>query len=225
MTDSPDTSSPGLAQDTAARLRDQLITGALRPGQRLSETRLALDLSVSRNTLREVFRLLVHEGLLTHLPHRGVSVAVPSMASILDIYRVRRLIEIPALAQAWPRHAAVLRMAEDVALARQAREAGDWRGVGSANMRFHAAIVALADSPRLTAFFAQAMAELRLAFGLLDSPEQLHAPFLQENGRILGLLQGGDTLAAADCLAAYLDRSERVVMAAFARLEHGAAQG
>lgn len=221
-------SAPGtasLAQDTAARLRAQVVAGHLRPGQRLSESRLAADLSVSRNTLREVFRLLTQEGLLTHAPNRGVSVAVPTMAGVLDIYRLRRLIEVPALAQAWPRHAAVLRMAECVAQARAAREAGDWRGVGSANMAFHAAIVALTDSPRLTAFFGQAMAELRLAFGLLDDPEQLHAPFLQENGAILELLAAGDTAGAAARLADYLDRSERVVMSAFARLENGVARG
>ena len=69
------------------------------------------------------------------------------------------------------------------------------------------------------------MAELRLAFGLLDSPEQLHAPFLQENGAILELVQQGDMEAAATRLADYLDRSERVVMTAFARLENGVTRG
>lgn len=215
---SDDSTTPGLTEQTAARLRGQVMAGHLPPGARLSEQRLAADLAVSRNTLREAFRLLVHEGLLTHAPHRGVSVAVPTMAGVLDIYRVRRLIEIPALAQAWPRHGAVLAMAEAVAQARAAREAGDWRTVGSANMQFHGAIVALADSPRLAAFFAQAMAELRLAFGLLDSPERLHAPFLQENGAILSRLTQGDAAGAADSLARYLDQSERVVMAAFARI-------
>ncbi|TGN38612.1 GntR family transcriptional regulator, partial [Paracoccus liaowanqingii] len=117
MTDASAHPFAGLAPETAARLRDRIITGRLRPGERLSEARLAAEMSVSRNTLREVFRLLVHEGLLTHLPHRGVSVAVPSMAGVLDIYRLRRLIEIPALAQAWPRHAAVARMAAEVAQA------------------------------------------------------------------------------------------------------------
>lgn len=217
--------TPGLTQETAARLRDLVMTGGLHPGQRLSETRLAADLAVSRNTLREVFRLLVQEGLLTHLPHRGVSVAVPSMAGVLDIYRVRRLIELPALAAAWPRHPATQIMANEVALARAARAAGDWRGVGSSNMRFHAAIVALADSPRLTHFFGQVMAELRLAFGGLDSPEQLHAPFLDENDQIVGLLRQGDTAAAAARLADYLDRSERVVMTAFARSHNAPPSG
>ena len=83
---------PGLAEETASRLRNDIIGGTLPPGQRLSETRLAADLGVSRNTLREVFRLLTREGLLRHEPNRGVFVAVPSMATIVDIYRVRRLV-------------------------------------------------------------------------------------------------------------------------------------
>ena len=209
---------PGLAEETASRLRNDIIGGSLPPGHRLSETRLAAELGVSRNTLREVFRLLTREGLLRHEPNRGVFVAAPSMATIVDIYRVRRLIEVPALAHAWPRHEAVTRMQAAVSKARAAREEQDWRSVGSANMEFHAAIVALTDSTRLQGFFAQVIAELRLAFGLLDSPERLHEPYIDRNGEILDLLAAGQQARAAEVLAAYLDNSERVVLEAFARL-------
>lgn len=209
---------PGLAEETASRLRNDIIGGAMPPGQRLSETRLAADLGVSRNTLREVFRLLTREGLLRHEPNRGVFVAVPSMAGIVDIYRVRRLIEIPALAHAWPRHEAVAQMRIAVEKARAAREAQDWRTAGSANMEFHAAVVALTDSARLQAFFAQIIAELRLAFGLLDSAERLHEPYIDRNAEILDLLAAGNQSGAADVMGRYLDESERVVLATFARL-------
>jgi len=208
----------GLAEEIAARLREQVTGGALVPGQRLSEARLAAELEISRNTLREVFRLLTREGILRHEPNRGVFVAVPSMASILDIYRVRRLIEVPALAQAWTGHAAVARMRAAVVRARELRPIPDWRGVGSANMEFHAAIVALTDSPRLTRFFAQVIAELRLAFGLLDSPELLHAPYIPRNAEILGRLEAGDPAGASRLLEDYLNQSERAVLEAFARL-------
>ena len=102
--------------------------------------------------------------------------------------------------------------------ARAAREAQDWRTVGSANMTFNAAIVALTDSARLQGFFAQIIAELRLAFGLLDSPERLHEPYIDRNREILDLLVRGEQAQAAAMLASYLDDSERVVLAAFARL-------
>lgn len=208
-----------LPEQTAARLRVLVIEGELVPGQRLSEVRLSGDLGVSRNTLREAFRLLTREGLVRHEPNRGVFVAVPSMAAILDIYRVRRLIEVPALSRAYPRHRAVAAMREAVAEAEAARERRDWRAVGSANMRFHSAVVTLTESPRLIAFYTQVAAELRLAFGLLSDLEQLHAPFIAENTAILAAIDRGDPEGAAVLLTAYLERSERTVLAAFAQIE------
>jgi hypothetical protein len=80
------------------------------------------DLDVSRNSLREAFRLLAKEGLLRHEPNRGVFVATPSMASIIDIYRIRKIIECQALAKAYPKHPAVARMRGAVESARKASE-------------------------------------------------------------------------------------------------------
>ncbi|MFD1797832.1 GntR family transcriptional regulator [Paracoccus aurantiacus] len=210
-------SPDSLSEQTAASLREMVIAGEIAPGQRLSEAQLAARLDVSRNTLREVFRLLTREGLLQHKPNRGVFVAVPSMASILDIYRIRRLIEIPALSNAWPRHEAVARMRQAVGRAQKMAAASDWRGVGSANMDFHCAIVALTDSPRLNIFFTRIAAELRLAFGLLGNPELLHHPFIARNQAIVYQLEQGNSAAATALLEAYLIESERIAMAAFAR--------
>lgn len=209
--------APSLTESVAETIRQQLIHGQLRAGQRLSEAALSEQLDISRNTLREVFRILIKEGLLRHEPNRGVSVVVPSMADIIDIYRVRRLIECPALAQAWPRHPAHKRMQAALDKAMRAREAGDWLQVGSANMEFHAGIVALADSQRLSAMFSDIAAELRLAFGLLDDPEYLHAPYIDQNAHLLQLFTDGQTADAAKTLEDYLIHSERMVLAVYAR--------
>lgn len=207
-----------LAQRLAGRIRDKLIAGELKPGQKLSEAALSTALDVSRNSLREAFRLLTKEGLLRHEPNRGVFVATPSMASIIDIYRVRRVIECRALEQAYPNHPAVARMRNAVETAMEARKSGEWSRVGSANMAFHAAIVDLADSARLNDFYAQIAAELRLSFGLLDNPELLHAPYVDLNAGILAKLEEGRPAEAAAALDTYLAQSERTVLAAFARI-------
>ncbi|MBB2752332.1 UNVERIFIED_ORG: DNA-binding GntR family transcriptional regulator [Rhizobium aethiopicum] len=207
-----------LASRLAEEIRDKLIAGELKPGQRLSETALSAGLDVSRNSLREAFRLLTKEGLLRHEPNRGVFVATPSMASIIDIYRVRRVIECQALAKAYPNHPAVARMRAAVTRAKLAREAKDWGMVGSENMVFHAAIVDLADSHRLNIFYAQIAAELRLSFGLLSEPELLHAPYVDLNAAILEKLEAGMTAEASAALEVYLMQSERTVLAAFSRI-------
>jgi len=211
-----------LTDRIAETLRQKVTAGAFSPGQRLSEQALAEQLGISRNTLREVFRVLTKDGLLRHEPNRGVFVAVPSIAAIIDIYRVRRLIECQALAQAYPRHPAKQQMRLAVEQSLQSRERGDWVGVGTANMAFHQGIVALADSERLNTLFAQVLAELRLAFGLLRDAEFLHAPYVDMNREILALAEAGEFAKASAKLNDYLVHSERIVLAVYARkLEEG----
>ena len=206
-----------LAEMVAARIREQVIHGGFSPGQHLSEAELSDSLEVSRNTLREVFRVLTKEGLLRHEPNRGVFVATPDMATIVDLYRVRRIIQVEILEQAFSGHPAVRKMREAVERAKEAREAGDWLVVGSADLAFHGAIVALADSPRLDAFFSHVLAEMRLAFGLLSEPELLHSPFIELNEEILKLVELGKRSEAASRLEKYLVNAERVVLGAFTR--------
>ena len=214
-----------LSDRIAEQVREKIVHGEFAPGQRLSEAALSESLEISRNTLREAFRMLTKEGLLKHEPNRGVSVAVPSIAAIIDIYRVRRLVECQSLAQAYPRHPARKQMRQAVDAALRWREVGDWRGVGTANMEFHKAIVALADSERLNDMFTHLLAELRLAFGLLDDPEFLHAPYVDSNVKIIDLFEAGQPQEAAAALGDYLVHSERIVLAAYARRIAGSGAG
>ncbi|MBD8492917.1 GntR family transcriptional regulator [Pseudomonas syringae] len=215
-----DASSPlprTLGESITQEMRRMLVEGELVPGQRLSEAALAESLQISRNTLREAFRVLTQEGLLKHEPNRGVSVAVPDMASIIDIYRIRRFIECQAISQGRPQHPGTVHMREAVEAGMRARENQDWTAVGTANMRFHRAIVELADSSRLVAFYGQISAELRLAFGRLKNPEFLHSPYVDMNAAILRTLEEGRADEASTLLEAYLVQSERTVLAAFER--------
>jgi len=206
-----------LSERMAEQVRQKITHGEFSPGQRLSEQALSDDLGISRNTLREVFRMLTKDGLVKHSPNRGVFVAIPSIASIIDIYRVRRLIECQALAQAYPRHPAKKKMRQAIDASLRCREAGDWTGAGTANMAFHMAVVELADSERLNALFGSVLAELRLAFGLLKDPEFLHAPYVDMNVKILDLAEAGEFAKAATALNDYLVHSERIVLAVYAR--------
>ncbi|MFI7067471.1 GntR family transcriptional regulator [Kribbella sp. NPDC050124] len=74
-------------------LRNAVLTGQLRPGERLPEVRLARDLGVSRPTVREAIYQLIHEGLLVQEDHKGVTVATIDEATITDIAIVRTALE------------------------------------------------------------------------------------------------------------------------------------
>lgn len=199
------------AERSADAIRELIVTGRLMPGQRLSEQAVSETLDVSRNTLREAFRILVHEGLLVRRPNAGVAVARPTLADVVDIYRVRRLIEVPALAAGDPAHpgARTMRDAVDAALA--ARLGGDWRDIAAANMRFHSGIVALASSPRLDRVHANLSAELRLSFGLLGENGAFFDGFVDRNASLLRRFLSGDADGAAADLNRYLTDSERML--------------
>lgn len=208
--------STSTAQRAADVLRRRITEGALRPGARLSEEVLVAELVVSRNTLREAFRLLSHEGLLVHVLNRGVFVPVLSQDDVLDVYRLRRTVEcdvvrnLPALDETrlGPLYACV----ED-AEASAAR--GDWVAVGTANMHFHRELAALAGSRRVDEVVRRLLAELRLAFHAVDSPRTLFEPYVARNRELADLLSIGAVEKAADALAEYLRDSERQLVAAY----------
>lgn len=198
------------AERVADVLRRRVTEGDLPPGTRLSEDQLATVLRVSRNTLREAFRLLGHEGLLVHRLHRGVFVTELSDEDLVDIYRVRRAVECDVVRRlgevSGPGTDPLRELRADVAAGEAAVARGDWPAVGTANMHFHQHLVALAGSRRLDETTARLLAELRLAFQGA-APEQVHGPYVTRNRALLDLISAGRTEAAARMLEEYLDVS------------------
>lgn len=203
------------AERVADVLRRRLTDGALRPGARLSEELLVADLAVSRNTLREAFRLLTHEGLLVHRLHRGVFVPELTQDDVADLYRLRRTVECGTVRSLGAVSADRLRTVyAAVEEAEAAAAEGRWMDVGTANMRFHHCLVALAGSARTDELLGRLLAELRLVFHAADTPQALYEPFIARNRRLADLLADADCRRAADELAAYLQDSEQRLIGA-----------
>jgi DNA-binding GntR family transcriptional regulator len=198
------------AERVAGVLRRRITEGDMPPRTHLSEEQLIEVLHVSRNTLREAFRLLTHEGLLVHRLHRGVFVRELGEEDLVDLYRLRRLIEcnvVRGLEEVRPEPDLLRRLAEDVEEGESASRRGDWGSVGTANMKFHRHLVALARSPRTDQVTDRLLAELRLAFHAAASPQRLHEPYVGRNRALLERLSAGDYALAADELEAYLEDS------------------
>jgi DNA-binding GntR family transcriptional regulator len=196
-------------------LRSRITEGRLPPGTRLSEEDIGVALGVSRNTLREAFRLLAHERLLVHEFNRGVFVRRLSVDDVHDLYRFRRLVEGGVL-----RTTSADAPLDDVRRAVEEGESaaadGRWVDVGTANMRFHQAVAALAGSPRVEESMRHVLAELRLVFHVMAAPRTFHEPYLAENRRILDLLESGDVAGAAETLERYLTAAEAQLTEAYA---------
>ncbi|MEV7324918.1 GntR family transcriptional regulator [Streptomyces sp. NPDC093970] len=193
-------------------LRSRIADGYFPPGTRLSEDGIGGALGVSRNTLREAFRLLTHERLLVHELNRGVFVRVLTVEDVEDIYRTRALVECAVVRGLGEPPYALDALSAAVTEGLRAAAGDDWKAVGTANIHFHRELVALAGSERTDELMRSVFAELRLAFHLVDDPHALHEPYLARNREILNALEKGDRRGAERLLETYLtDSLERVV--------------
>ncbi|WMI60300.1 GntR family transcriptional regulator [Streptomyces rochei] len=198
-------------------LRSRIAEGYFPPGTRLSEDSIGGALGVSRNTLRESFRLLTHERLLVHELNRGVFVRVLTVEDVEDIYRTRSLVECAVVRGLGEPSYALDGLAEAVEDGRRSAGEGDWKSVGTANIHFHRELVALAGSERTDELMRSVFAELRLAFHVVDDPRRLHEPYIARNAEILDTLRAGERETAARLLAVYLDDSLKRVVEVYLR--------
>ncbi|RII14003.1 putative HTH-type transcriptional regulator YdfH [Streptomyces sp. YIM 130001] len=188
-------------------LRTRIGEGRFKPGEKLSEDEICTALGVSRNTVREAFRLLTHERLLAHELNRGVFVRRPSSADIADIYRMRMLVECAVLRCLGDPPFALEGLAAAADDGDKAVAAQDWAALGAANFHFHRELIALAGIRRIDETMRSVLAELRLAFHCVDDPRALHIPYLGLNRTLLETLRTGDADLAERQLRDYLDDS------------------
>lgn len=204
-----------VVEPAAARLREVIIEGHLRPGEKIPDEIGKELLGIARNTQREVCRMLVHERLLVQQFNRGFFVREPTRDDVEDVFLVRRLVELPALRCGFDGEGAQ-RVLSAVEFGEQAAARRDWAGVGTANMRFHRAISALLGSERVNTVMGQVLAELRLVFHVMSDARKFYEPYLPRNRQIADtLLVTGDPAAAERLLAKYLDDAERQLLAGY----------
>lgn len=75
------------------RLSDAIVRGELAPGSKLSEPRLATLYGVSRAPLREAIRRLEERKLVVRTPRQGARVVVPSLATAVELFKIREVLE------------------------------------------------------------------------------------------------------------------------------------
>ena len=207
---------PTAAERAATLIREYIFEGKFLPGTPLPEASLAQALQVSRNTVREAFRTLMNEHLLAYEVHKGVTVRWLTAADVRDIYALRRLFELSAIDLISEGRAALDTgaLAAVVTAGEAAAAESRWRDVGTANLRFHAVLVASHCSARMDEFFLRLMTELRLGFLAVSDPESFHGSFLSRNQELRDRFVQGRYTEARSALTAYLADAEGPVLAA-----------
>jgi len=143
---------PPTAQEAVlAELRRFIATGTLHPGQKIVQDALAAELGVSRVPLREALKILEGEGQVTYAARRGYFVTELSLSDLIEVYRIREILEAEAVTIAVPQMTAqdIDRLEEAERDVRAAAEIADVITMTTANRRLHFTLIDACALPRL----------------------------------------------------------------------------
>jgi DNA-binding GntR family transcriptional regulator len=193
--------------EAARRLREDIVTGGLAPGERLVESRLSARYGVSRVPVREVLRSLAAEGLVVIEAYRGARVASLGADEAEDVFEVREAVERTSARRASQRagEEALIELEVLVTRGRAAVADGRLEVLPELNDRFHLAIARASGNPALVALQQQLSGTVRWLYA---SDVRVRAPeSWDEHAGILDAVQGGDTERAGDLMAEHVRRS------------------
>lgn len=206
--------APDLVERVYGTLYEAISTGALAPGQRLTQDEIALQLAVSRQPVLQALRLLKKDGFVQDAPGRGVQVTLLDAAWTRNVYQVRGALD--ALAA---RLAAQRRFRMDPGLLERGRAAaagGEVAAMIDADLAFHAALYAAAGNPLIEQSAQIHWRHLRRVMGAVLRDVRQRDTVWDEHAAIAEAIAAGDDNRAAhlieehsrqagDMLAARLD--------------------
>ncbi len=194
---------PPTAQEAVlVEVRRLIAAGELRPGAQIVQDALAADLGVSRVPLREALKILEGEGQVTYVAHRGYFVTELSLNDLLEVYRIRQLLEDEAVRLAVPHLSAegVARLEAVQLEVETAAAAADVVAMTSTNRRFHFVVIEACRMPRL----------VRLIRVLWDATEVYRSVYyndpdnrrqvLAEHVAVVAAVKAGDVEATLEML-------------------------
>lgn len=195
-------------------LRQAILTGELKPGERLMEIHLANRLGVSRTPIREAIRMLELEGLVTMIPRKGAEVSRISKQDISDVLEVRGSLDALAVRLACeritPEEISKLESAADAFSA--AISSGDLTAVAQADVDFHDIIVASSKNKRLMQMannLAERVYRYRLEY---IKDKSSHNNLIKEHREILDCIKRGDASAAEAAILKHVKNQEEAII-------------
>ncbi|MQA82759.1 MAG: FCD domain-containing protein [Streptosporangiales bacterium] len=195
------------------RLRDEILSGELPAGTRLSVPAIAERLAVSRSPVRDAVLRLTQHRLAHEVPRRGAVVARITAADLVAIYEVREVMEGLAarLAVENAGRRLVDRLADVLAGHERVVAASDVSGHMDADMRFHELIRRECGNDEVTRVLDEIQGKVRLAMRtttVTAGPRQA----VRDHRAILAAIRKGDPAAAENAARAHVARLRRALL-------------
>lgn len=205
------------AEQVAAEIREEILAGVLPQGEALREVALAEAKGVSRRTIREALLMLDAQRLIDHERNRGARVRTLVAEDVFDLYRVRRTLELEGARNApLASEAARAELREAYAALDTATVQEESRETVRSDLAFHGAVVGLAGSQRLSAFYRHIGPEMELALAVIRFGEHQSGlsaeALIAEHRTICDALLAREVIEAQRAILAHIDSNERFLL-------------
>lgn len=206
-----------LTQMAYEAIREAIVTGRIKPGERMGQVELARLLGVSERTVREAFAQLVAKGLAVHEPYRGVRVTALPLEELREVYMMRALLEGRAVELAAQRLCAdELEQMRQLLPSTVALTASSMKSAQEGNHQFHW-IPIRASGSRVLQRVLEQLWEMMFAYELLyqDEREIAHTSRvdLAQHEELLWALEARDGEEAAQVVHRHIASTVHSLMA------------
>lgn len=196
-----------------AAVREAIVSGVYKPGEKLPQEQLAQSLGVSRIPVRAGLRKLEAEGLVVFYPHRGATVRRLEVSEVAEIYDMRILLETFALKSAIDRVTPeevdeLTQLADELD---QPGEGDDWLEL---RQEFYRRLYTIADRPRT----ADLISKLRADVGRYWLGVRVVEHGRAEHRVIVEAVRAGDSKKAEEWLARHLTKVSKELQRRIAEL-------
>ena len=203
-----------LRESILETIRDAIIRGALKPGEKVAEPELAERFGISRTPIREAFRQLESEGYLTVIPRKGAVVVSFSERDVDEFYAIKSILEGYAARRACEklttREIDKLQAINDKL--GQLAEGGDIKQFFKVHNDFHDLFIRSADNEKLYELIANLVGKFqRLRIASLSLPGRMRIS-VQEHDKIIEAFRKRDVDAAERLVRKNAEYGGRVLM-------------
>ncbi len=195
-------------------LRQAILAGELKPGERLMEIHLANRLGVSRTPIREAIRKLELEGLVVVIPRRGAEVAEITEKSMSDVLEVRRAMDVLCVELACERinEEELDNLKKACEAFEQAVTSQNVKKIAQADVELHEIILHATGNMRLSQLVNNLSEQMyRYRYEYIKDSSQ-HAKLIEEHGMIYEGIVNKDKALAAQAAKTHIDNQEKAIM-------------
>ncbi len=144
-------------------LRENIILENLKPGEKINEYQLSQALNISRPPIREAFRTLASEGLITLIPRKGVYVSKLSPKEVEEIYEIKSMMESFATRLAIPivEEKEILKLNSILNLMQEKIKEDNFKEIQRLNIEFHRMMIKMSKNEKLINLYESIILPIR----------------------------------------------------------------